>query len=412
MNRTFYTLVFLTLPLGAALAGDSVAEAPQDDKITFETYWKNGLRIESSDKATKIQIGGRLFNDWSWFTTDEAVDTAVGEHENGTEMRAARIYLKGTIDERYFFKVNYDFASTKAGDGGPAFKDVYMGLKQVPGLQNVKVGHYKEPMGLDVLTSSKYTTFMERSLTASHQPSRNTGIMASGGEAEKRMTYAAGIFRDADKFGKGGGNGDYAFTGRVTGLPMTNKDHTSMIHLGVAYSYRKHDSGSVGFSLRPESHLAPKYVDTGSLAADASNVVGLEWASVTGPFYTQAEYVNIDVDGSTGASSPTFASYYGQLSWFPTGDHKKYDAKNGAFGRVSPKNPWGKGGWGAWELAVRYSTTDLNDADVTGGELTDITAGVNWYLASHARIMANYINADLDTVGSSDIVMFRFQIDF
>ncbi len=62
----------------------------------------------------------------------------------------------------------YDFA------GGDAdFKDVYVGLKKLPGVGTLKVGHFKEAFGLEELTSSKYITFIERSLpTEAFAPSR------------------------------------------------------------------------------------------------------------------------------------------------------------------------------------------------------------------------------------------------
>lgn len=402
----------------AAVAAAKAANAAlgidgsDSEEITFKAYWKNGLRFDSSDDATKIQFGGRIINDWAWFSPDDALDADVGPHVDQTEFRAARLYIKGTIDERYFFKANYDFAQTRALDGGSGFKDVYVGLKGLPVVQDVQIGHFKEPLGLEIMTSGKYITFMERSLTSGADPARNTGLMVSGKNGRKSMTYAGGIFRDTDKFGSGGGNGHYAFTGRVTGLPMTNKDHTQMIHVGAAASYRAMDGGSVRFRPRPESHLSPRYLDTGAIAADSEVLFGLEWASVHGPFSTQVEYVNLDVNGTGAGPSPTFSTYYGQVSWFATGESRAYNAKKGAFGRVKPNSPWGKGGKGAWEFALRYSHIDLDDDGVAGGELSNVTGGVNWYLSSYARIMANYVMADKDGVGDSNIFMLRFQIDF
>ncbi|MCB9913891.1 MAG: porin [Planctomycetes bacterium] len=419
MNRLSLTLAAALAPLGLAhAAGGEAPLAPTAlqptvlptaaDEVTFKVYYKNALRVDSSDGRTKLKIGGRIFNDWSWFSAEDAL----GTHEDGTEFRAARLYVSGTIDERYEFKANYDFASTKAGDGGPGFKDVYMGLKKIPVVQNIRVGHFKEPMGLEELTSSKYITFMERSLKNNLDRGRNTGLMVHGHNKAETMTFAAGVFRESDNFGKDTSNSGYAFTARVTGTPMANEDHTSLIHLGASASYRNHSDGSVRINPRPESHLAPKYIDTGTIAADSELVYGVEWASVHGPFSTQAEYAINDVDGVSGGASPAFASYYGQVSWFATGESRTYEAGEGAFGRVKPKNPWGNGGNGAWELAARYSTIDLNDDTVTGGEQTDITVGVNWYLSSFARTMFNYVNADVDGVGSADIFMIRFQIDF
>ena len=57
----------------------------------------------------------------------------------------------------------------------------------------VQVGHFKEPMGFEELTSSKYLTFMERSLTDSDQPSRNSGVMiGNSSQSDINPSIAAG----------------------------------------------------------------------------------------------------------------------------------------------------------------------------------------------------------------------------
>ena len=72
-------------------------------------------------------------------------------------------------------------------------------------------------------------------------------------------------------------------------------------------------------------------------------------------------------------------------------------------------------GWGAVEVAVRFSYTDLSDGPVTGGRLNLLMAGVNWYLQPHVRWMFNS-GLGRASGGSSAGDMFIFQtrigIDF
>jgi phosphate-selective porin OprO/OprP len=58
-----------------------------------------------------------------------------------------------------------------------------------------------------------------------------------------------------------------------------------------------------------------------------------------------------------------------------------------------------RGGYGAWELAARYSTLDLNDAGVSGGEMDVYSLGVNWWLTSASQFSLNYRYVDLDRFG-------------
>ena len=76
------------------------------------------------------------------------------------------------------------------------------------------------------------------------------------------------------------------------------------------------------------------------------------------------------------------------------------------------KNYSYKGGPGAWEVKARYSGLDLNDSNINGGELNNITTGLNWYLNPNTKIMWDYVHADKDDVGQADMLMMRLQFDF
>jgi phosphate-selective porin OprO/OprP len=394
--------------------------SPELGPTDFRVFWKEGLRFETPNKDFSLKIGGRIYNDWGWMKQDSDVknhtkrdSTQIGDMLDGTEFRTARLYVAGTIYGNADYKVQFDIGGKDDDekDKRPVFKDVYLGIRDLP-FGYLKIGHFKEPFGLEEQTSSRFITFMERSLANAFVPGRNTGFKLSSTVYDNRATWAAGIFRETAGTGLGKSEGGYNLTGRVTALPLYEDGGARLLHVGAAYSLRD-PKDTVQYKSTPEAHLAPTFVDTSTLTSDESSVLGLECAWVDGPFSLQGEYMYANVDGKDGASSPNFDGFYIQGSYFLTGEHRKYKTSSGTFDRVKPKENFdSKGGAGAWEIAARYSQIDLNDGSITGGRLKDTTVGLNWYLNPNMRIMWDYVRSDLNGVGNANLFLMRFQVDF
>jgi phosphate-selective porin OprO/OprP len=407
----------LLIPLIARAAQDNEARIEKLEKdvealksergsTDLHVFWKEGLRFETPDKDFTLKLGGRIMTDWTWISEDDGIKADVGEQEDGVEIRRARIYLEGLIYGNVQYKLQFDFSNADAD-----IKDAYIALPDFP-IAHLKMGHFKEPFGLEELTSSKYITFLERAFS-SVDPARNAGFMLYDSIYDERMTWAAGIFKSTNDYGIIKDDGGYAGTGRVTGLPVYEDNGASLLHLGAAYSHRDPDNNLVRLRSKPEAHLPDYFLNTGFIPSDEVDIVGLESAWVSGPLSLQGEYAHMDLDRTDGGSSVEFDLYYGQVSYFLTGEHRRYKKSAGAFTRIKPHKNYGdEGGIGAWEVAARYSETDLSDGNVTGGEMENITAGLNWYLNPNTRIMWNYIHSDKDNVGEADILMMRLQIDF
>ena len=208
-------------PKGAPSAAEPDApKAKKKDKEVVEVkdndfrwYWKEGIRFDTIDKDFKLKFGGRIQSDNIWVSPGSELDAA-RMPTDGHEFRRARLFIGGTIYNNFEFKAQYDFT-----DGDTDFKDVWLSAKKVPVFGTIKAGHFKEPFGLDNMTSSKVTTFMERSLPTALTPGRNSGIAMNRNALKDRMGYSFGVFRDSDDFGTATGT-DYNVTGRIHGTAV------------------------------------------------------------------------------------------------------------------------------------------------------------------------------------------------
>ena len=391
----------ILLLIAALLLGGVPARAD------WELGWSNGFSVKDPDKGHSLKFGGRIQSDFAWFSEDD--ELAPLGFEDGAEFRRARLFFSGTLYDRVVFKAQYDFAG-----GGAEPKDLYLGLTNLGAVDTILVGHFKEPFSLEEITSSKYVTFMERALPIeAFSPSRNVGLMAgTGGD---RYSWHVGAFYEADDSADSVSD-EVNLTGRVTFAPIYSDEDGAYraLHLGLSATDRSPTDDVLRYRSRPESHLSPRVVDTRAFASDNATIYDVEAALVTGPFSLQGEFIQSSAD-RIGAGDPDFDGFYVYGSYFLTaGDHRSYEPDAGAFGRTRPSNPWGgeDGGTGAWEIALRYSTLDLADAGINGGEVDDLTFALNWYPYANVRFMFNYVLSDVDGVGEVDVVQTRFQIDF
>ena len=395
----------------------------------MKVTWKDGLRFEDED--VQFKIGGRIHFDNVFASGDDDLEDsaqAAGEDDlehlrDGTEFRNARLYIQGSIYDQHEFKAQYNFS------GGDAdFKDVYMKFNQIPGIDNLTVGQFKEPFSLEELTSSNYGTFAERSIANALVPGRSAGVATEHDWNDGAVNWAVGVFRDgSDDQGMSMDDGNGAFTTRLAGTPLYELDGERFLHLGASYSTRSlaDDDGSdpnVEIGVRPEVHKADKLM-VAEFDADNVDLTGFEAAFQEGPFSIQAEQVTARFD-SDEADDPEFSGHYVQASYFLTdGDRRGYKRKGARFDRVVPLRPFltpeGQKGPGAWEIAYRLSHLDMDDGMVgdEAGTMDNQTLGVNWYMSRNTRIMFNHVNSQLDdrgdgVEGEADYYVLRFQTEF
>ncbi|MFH1865451.1 MAG: porin [Candidatus Eisenbacteria bacterium] len=377
----------------------------------------------------ELAVGGRFMWDaTAWSGVEKETDGAWNDVSfvNGTETRNARVFLKGKVYENLNFKVVYDFA-----DGDEiALKDAYLDLVGVPGVGNVRVGQFLEPLCMNAITSSKCISFVEGASLTAFAPSRNAGLMVHDKVAGGRLNYEVGLFLDTGDMAEKEGDDDYSVAARLACLVAGEEMSRRVLHVGAALNYFV-PGGGVQYSQRPEVHLSDRLVDTGTIM-NAETVLryGGELAGVFGSLHVSGEYMvagvtksdesaPVEARGDTWlADDGSFAGYYAEAGYFLTGEHRTY--KDGFWDRTKPDSNFLKdGGLGAWEVLARYSSLDLNDdgAEIYGGKMDNVTLGLNWYLHSNARLMFNYVMSsvtdhDDEDVGKANAFTMRTQFDF
>jgi len=360
---------------------------------------EQGIVITSDDEANSLRIGGRLHLDTAIYDSD------VTPLSDTSDVRRARIYVSGRLFNDFRFKVDYDFGGTSTG-----WRNVWLSYTGFDPVR-IKVGNMIPPFSMENMASSNNITFMERPLPNVLGPGFLLGgeLSASG----DHWTLTGGYFTKPLEDVSRGTNADGdSFIARGTVAPIRESDQ--VLHFGAAVEYRQLDSGtSFSIGTHPESGLTTMHlIDTGTIAgADNFTSYGLEAAYMRGPFSLQSEYITTSVQRN-GASDVDFGGWYAQAAYVLTGEHRRYSRRSATFGEIRPDRDWG-----AVELAARYSTLDLSDQGIMGGQENNITIGANWYVGRNFRLMADHtwVRTRPNQFGVDEDASFfsaRAQIDF
>ncbi len=398
---------------------------------------------EQADQKTKdaaakkfgIRPFGRLHMDAGAFTQDADTKATVGNARNGVDIRRARLGVEGEGFDTFFYRFDVDFVTFDQSTASrPTIFDAYIDVQNLPLLGNLRAGHFREPFSLERLDSTHDLPFMERSAAVnSLAPFRNLGLMAFDSNESQTATWSYGLFdENTNEFGEANRDrAGLAVTGRATWLPWCDEQAEGryLLHLGASYSYRRLSNQQRRFNQTPEIVLkegallrTPNWVDTGTINMPDYHLLGFEASTVLGSLSLQGEYL-FAAGHEIGASTLFFQGGYAQASYFLTGEARNYLRKLGIYGAVTPfSNAFRvrtdngiETSWGAWEAVARVSNFDLDSGPIAGGNMTNFTAGMNWYYAVRSRVMFNYIHSYLDRSGrngTSDMFAVRLQFAF
>jgi len=456
--------------------GPGAAEGPVLDPNQVGNLRRRLSEIEGRfTEYPLIRLSGFFQLDDGLYSQTAASRGRYGDIQDGVGFRRARLQALGELTEFMAYTIEVDFAQA----GRPSLLDVWGEIDEIPWFGTIRIGQFRQPGLMDSWTSIRHLDFLERSAAfQAVDPFRRVGIMAYAMSENERtswaysvyatgLTYWNGVSTTYKTFGDNrygtqlGDNGGVSFSSRITHL--LHYDELSggryLLHVGGGYLYSQlggegdqlPNAKAYNSQVFPEFFLGdpggggftaagtPLVVDVGQILANDFSLYHLELAGNRGPFHFQSEAMLEAINQQNGPTLLLPAAY-AQCGVFLTGETPLYLKEAGVFDyNVVPHTPFfGTGrrgrlrGWGAWELAFRWTYVDMSMVNVNPanqlldlkgpppfpnyGVLNESTVAVNWWWNRNTRVQFNWIHSMPNLLGYGqapfDIFGTRFQVEF
>jgi phosphate-selective porin OprO/OprP len=326
---------------------------------------------------------------------------------SGTNFRRAQIGLVGTAWKDWSYNFTYDFG----GNGIEKNGYIYTASLQYDFEPfAIRVGAFSPPAGIEDSTGSGDLLFLERAGAAdiargiAGAPGREGfNIYAQGRRYLVSLAFTGPKATEASSFDE-----QEALVSRASFLAVDSDSFKWLLDADLTHVFKFSDKAAgaappntVSLGGGPEVAVDSfKTVNTGNIDADSLTQWGVETAAQSGRFYGQGGYFHYSVQRRTALPDPDFSGWYATVAVSLTGEERAYDSGAASFRGLKPAHPLGKDGFGAWEVAARYSNVDLAfdpfagsaAGGVAGGEQNIWTLGLNWYPTAGLRFMLDYVN--------------------
>ncbi len=425
--------------------------------------------ITTADGNFSLQIRALAQLDWAYYSqsnTAAALPAAFGpDLGSGANFRRVYLGLQGKVFGDWSYNLNFDFGGSGGTETPGRVQSVYL---QYDGLRPFafRIGAYPPPANIEDGTSAGDTIFLERNAPSDLQRNIAGGdgrvsasVLYTGDELFGAVSYTGNKVQDGAKALAAAGataapnfDEQQAVVGRISDRFWHDSDSNFVVGANGTYVIKPPDlvaHGAANLSTTPGATALNAFtfsdppeltVDsngtlfdtTGSLPTNHVTQWGLEAAGNWLNLYGQGGYYGIQVDRAPVAfteftaaatshtrilqpSNNSFSGWYLQASWILTGEQKPYNVATGSFTAPKVAHPLGFGddsGWGAFELAGRYSELDLNSHaldtstvvtnwvganrtytfynTVRGGDQRILTAEANWYPNNFVKFALAY----------------------
>jgi len=368
-----------------------------------------GFSIKNAKGDYELQFHGLIQADARFYTGDDASGTP-GRLSDNFLLRRVEPTISGSLGKYVGFLITPEF-----GGNSPTLLDFWGELRFDPAA-NVRVGRFKEPVGLENLQSSAALTFIERGLPTGLVPGRDIGVQLHGQLFSQTLSYAVGIFNGAADGGDAtppDADNRHDIAARVFAEPFKNNPGLLQnLGFGVAGTIGSvaGANGSGAGTAANSAAILTAYKSVGQqnfFAYRAATVAEGRRSHLSPQAYwynnnygVLAEYVISRQQLINGANAGGIANkaYEVTVNYVITGEDASYKG-------VKPKSAFkiGGDGWGAFEVAARTGginidsrafsgtgTTSFADPNAAASTAREYGVAANWYLNNNAKVAVNY----------------------
>ena len=374
--------------------------------------WKGGPEFADKEAGFTFKPRGRIQYDAGYvWNPDDDPNGALLTRNLGFNSRVRRIRLgaEGTIPGGFGYKFEMDYANGSVGFGDAIITYAPSGKPY-----SFSIGNQETLNGLEQITSSRFTSFMERAafddaFVNTRRIGLNLGYVNSAGD----LRFNAGLFA-GHSIDSSFDNESWIAATRAVYSPVLGGNQ---FHFGANFQHRKFQSNNNGatasssgqpstnqlarYRARPFTQTTDvRFVDSGNFAAKSDDIFGLEFGGIFKSLHIAAEgqYLKSNAYGAGDTLSfasgsnlnrfpgdtatvlvpdgdPSYWGGYIEAGYFLTGETRGY--KNGLWDRTKVLKPFSKGGWGAVQINGRVDYLDLDDNGVMEGFNNNFQTGTS-----------------------------------
>lgn len=417
----------------------------------------DGVGFSDPRGTWTLRFNGRIQGDYRTYDPNGISASTFG-------LRRARIGAALTVLKHYQMYVEGEFingAATGTTAQNAALTNGWLEAAWFKAAR-VRIGQFKPQFGFENSMPDVLTDFQERALTQSLLQNLNydRGIMVHGAPL-KGMYYGVTISNGSGlNLEESQGSTEEARTdGKDLSVRLVQNfgdflDVPDLVlHFGGSYKNGTVTSrGGTAFTpatVQTEARAITFFNSAPFSGTDIDRTISeLETTMAFGPVKVQGEYWQARYEGSTTGGVPydrKLDAYYISLGWMITGEAYADSYRGGVYGRLRPRNNFSTedgGGWGAWELGLRYSAFDGGDFTTTNAAGTGVlgagaaslappvtvstnkadayTVQLKWLPNAYTRFLVNYVQTNFDTPVTANgattdeekAITLRAQFDF